>query len=121
MQNQRIFYHVRLPNTFILKCEHCQKETKIGRNPPIFTLGFEYDIEKKLLLIAWAKPKKGECYIKSQGIEMVKVRLDRLIKHYPNTSYRTIPPRIVLKHLNFYIEKAKLYFKEINTEIDYWI
>jgi len=119
--NNRIFYHARKSNELIV-CEHCGEETRLykGLNPPIFTIGFEYDSNKKLLFIAWAKPINGESYSKTFGIRTVNNRLDRIIKHFPNLSYINTPI-VVNKYVNFYINKARKYFKEMPIEIDYFI
>jgi hypothetical protein len=47
--NRRITYHARLPRSFI-KCEKCGEKCYInkGKNPPIFTVGFEYDSNRKV-------------------------------------------------------------------------
>lgn len=122
--NNRIFYHVRLPSfTVPAKCEYCGKETRfnIGANNPLFTLGFHYNAEWNLLFIAWAKPMKDDNYIKSFGINIINNRLDRLIENYPNISYKKNMPRIVKKYLNFYINKVRKYFKEMNDKTTFFI
>lgn len=123
MQN-RIFYHARKPNVKVI-CEHCGKEININKtlNPPLFTIGFEYIAEKQTLFIAWAKPINGESYTKAFGFQTINDRLDRMIKKYPNISYGKTMPRIVKKNINFYIDKARKYFKEMpnNDNVRYFI
>ena len=119
----RIFYHARKPNE-VVKCEHCGKETRLfkGLNHPIFTIGFEYNPEKRILFIAWAKPINGESYSKAFGIKTINNRLDRIIKNYPNhNANRTLfMPIIVKNNINFYIDKARKYFKEMPENTSYW-
>jgi hypothetical protein len=120
----RIFYHVRKPKNYVI-CEHCQMSTPTmaGRNPPIFTLGFEYKPDLHNLYITWAKPHNGEVYIKSFGVQAINNRLDKIIQLYPHISYEQKMPRIVRENLNYYIDRAKRYFKEIvdSKDINYVI
>lgn len=119
----RIFYHCRKPNEFF-HCEHCGDYSSVnnGRNPPIFTVGFEYDKDKNTLFIAWAKPNKGESYNKSFGVKTINNRLDRMISNFPNITYSYKTPIIVNQYIDFYIDRALNYFKGIDKNtIEYFV
>jgi hypothetical protein len=111
MQN-RIFYHARKPSETVI-CEHCGKNTSVykGLNNPIFTVGIEFDEEKRIVYVAWAKPNNGESYVKSFGIQTVNNRLNRIIERYPNITYGNKIPKIVHNYIDFYLKKAMKYFK----------
>lgn len=116
--NSRIFYHYRKPREFYT-CIHCKQDFPInGKNPPQFTLGFHFYPEQRILYMAWAKPTPGECYNKAFGVRTINDRLDRLIERYPSVSYEHKMPMIIKKNINFYIDKAKRYFKEIGDATD---
>ena len=118
--NNRIFYHARLPRLTV-ECEHCGKDTSVfdEAEAPIFTVGFEFDKENARLYIAWSKPLTGQNYVKSFGVKVVKERLDKMIKNYPEISYGEKMPKIVSQNINYYIRKAGKYFKEMNERERY--
>ena len=120
--NNRIFYHAR-PVIDKITCTNCGHDVA-NRGTPIFTIGFHYDIAKKILFIAWAKPRKGDHYNKSFGITTVNNRLDKLLYAHPNLTYGEKMPKIVNKNLDYYITSARKYFKESQEaggELQFWI
>ena len=106
--NNRIIYHAKKNNCKV----------------PVFTIAMEYKANASkengaispTLYIAWAKPYSGENYDKVIGRLIVESRLDKIIND--GKSYNKLP-HIVKKNLNFYINKAKSYFKEMPNDVIY--
>ena len=122
----RIFYHCRKPCEPIV-CKECDNRIFINdNNPPLFTLGFEFVPEKNELYVAWSKPKSTESYTKKFGVATVSMRLDRARKHgyqafkYPDYKEVTLKdenmPFVVKKYFEYYMTKARNYFKSMNKE-----
>ena len=84
-----------------------------------YSLGMDFISEKILpnniispvLYIAWAKPKDADIGSKKTGNAIINTRLDRMISK--NKTYGELP-RIIKKDLNYFIERAKKYYKTMD-------